>query len=99
MVATVRARAMPLPEAGDQGAARVLLTQAEPLELLLNLLACWSRGLVPVILREGRTAESIADLCRFLHPAARMDGAAVTRIGPQVGRRRPAALARGTRRW
>ncbi len=51
------------------GGSRVLLAQTEPLALLLSVLACWSIGLVPVISREGRSSEGLADLQKSLERA------------------------------
>jgi acyl-CoA synthetase (AMP-forming)/AMP-acid ligase II len=59
------------------GNRRVLLSETEPLALLLAVLACWSRGLVPVISREGRGSKGLSEIREFL-------GAAATDTGTEI---------------
>jgi long-chain acyl-CoA synthetase len=66
LVALVGTAARTLPAPSRHHPDRVLVTETEPLPLLLKVLACWSVGRVPVILREGRSGDSAHDLARLL---------------------------------
>ncbi|MBW6419744.1 class I adenylate-forming enzyme family protein [Celeribacter sp. PS-C1] len=68
-VARVNVEAGKLPRRADMGRpARVLLVPTEPATLLLRVFACWSRGLVPVVLREGQTEESLKRISGIAEP-------------------------------
>ena len=54
--------------------ARALVRQKEPLAILVSTLACWYRGLVPVVLREGMTDLQVAEMTEWLRPVAVIDG-------------------------
>ena len=51
-----------------------LVRQKEPLAILVSTLACWYRGLVPVVLREGMTDLQVAEMAEWLRPVAVIDG-------------------------
>jgi len=72
------ARLPPRPE--TSGPARVFLIYAEPVTLLVRVLACWSVGMVPVLLREGQTAESLRRIGEAAAPIATLsdDGASTS---------------------
>lgn len=76
---------LPRPEARP---ARVLVRQREPLTILVSTLACWHRGLVPVVLREGMTDLQVAEMADWLGPVAVLDGPL-----PEHGGDEPAARA------
>ncbi len=66
LVARARAAGENLAPWQGQGPARIVLGATEPMDLLVQILACWSAGRVPVIAREGRGAVGIEQICRFL---------------------------------
>lgn len=53
--------------------ARVLVRQKEPVAILVSTLACWHRGLVPVVLREGMTDLQVEEMASWLRPVAVLD--------------------------
>ena len=59
-----------LPGGDQAGPRRVLLRHRKPAVLLQRVLACWSRGFVPVVLREGTTEAQILEFRDRLAPAA-----------------------------
>ncbi len=69
----VAAAAADLPEPVARP-ARALVRQKEPLAILVSTLACWYRGLVPVVLREGMTDLQVAEMAEWLRPVAVIDG-------------------------
>jgi long-chain acyl-CoA synthetase len=66
LITRVQTVAGTLPTPAQARPDRVLLTEIEPLALLLKVLACWSVGRVPVILRDGRSSDSVRDLGHVL---------------------------------
>ena len=52
---------------------RVLVRQKDPLAILVSVLACWHRGLVPVVLREGMTDLQVDEMAAWLRPVAVLD--------------------------
>lgn len=71
LVARAKAEAHKLPDRPTGAApARVLLVSTEPVTLLVRVLACWSKGLVPVLLRDGQTPESLARIREIATPVA-----------------------------
>ncbi|MFZ4462641.1 MAG: class I adenylate-forming enzyme family protein [Bacteroidales bacterium] len=52
---------------------RVFVRQKEPVAILISTLACWYRGLVPVVLREGMTEFQINEMSVWLKPVAMLD--------------------------
>lgn len=49
---------------------RVIVRQKDPCDILVSVLACWYRGLVPVVLREGMTELQVAEMAGWLRPVA-----------------------------
>lgn len=84
LLALVDDVARTLPRAPEKRPGRVVLVETEPLALLVQVLACWSIGLVPVIMREGRNAGSVQDICDLLSPVAVID-ASGTRLTSSGG--------------
>ena len=78
LLALVSETAAHLPFPGQAGPNRVLLFDLPSLNLLVNILACWNRGLVPVLLREGQNEQSINDICRVLTPVATVNHSGIT---------------------
>jgi acyl-coenzyme A synthetase/AMP-(fatty) acid ligase len=62
-----------LPSGGNRP-GRVLVRQKDPLTILVSVLACWHRGLVPVVLREGMTDLQVDEMATWLVPVAILDG-------------------------
>lgn len=52
---------------------RVLVRQKDPVAILISVLACWNRGLVPVVLREGMTNLQVKEMAIWLRPLAMLD--------------------------
>lgn len=50
--------------------SRVFVAQKDPLSILVSILACWSRGIVPVVLRDGMTSAQINEMEASLRPVA-----------------------------
>lgn len=74
----VQERAEALPKVKTKGPARVLIQPTEPTELLLNLLACWSRGLVPALLRSNHDPEQTREIEGMLQPIASAEGKTIS---------------------
>lgn len=84
LIARVQQVAQDFAPAPAQGPRRELLTETAPFPLLLRVLACWSLGRAPVILREGRSAGSAKALGDFLSAIAERGGAAQPKdLGPR----------------
>jgi acyl-CoA synthetase (AMP-forming)/AMP-acid ligase II len=59
-----------LPDVSSESPRRVFVRQREPFSALAHVLACWKRGFVPVVLREGTTDRQVADFAAWLRPVA-----------------------------
>ncbi len=69
-LATALAERFPEAAAPRPRPWRALIRDRAPLSLILHVLACWKRGFVPVVLRDGMTEGQIADISSWLRPAA-----------------------------
>ncbi len=61
-----------LPEVTEKP-GRVLVRQKDPVDILISVLACWNRGIVPVVIREGMTNLQVNEISTWLRPIATLD--------------------------
>jgi acyl-CoA synthetase (AMP-forming)/AMP-acid ligase II len=74
LLAAVEARAASLPAAGGLRPWRVVIHSPDPLGLLIGVLACWRSGFSAVVLRDSMPAAQVAEIVRWLAPAAVLTG-------------------------
>jgi len=71
-----------LPDVPPGPPRRVFVRQREPFLVLAHVLACWSRGFVPVILRDGMTDQQVAEYQAWLRPVMIFADSQPARLSP-----------------
>jgi len=66
LAARVAAAASVLPEPTGPRPWRALVRQRDPLDLLLQTLACWRQGFSTAVMRDSMTDAQIADIAAWL---------------------------------
>ncbi len=89
LVGHVETAAAAIPEGTGPRPWRVVIRQADPLTLLVQVLACWQQGVSAVVLRDSMTAKQVADIVRWLRPMALLDGTLPASKGPANRPSRP----------
>lgn len=64
---------LPAPHPNNR-TQRVFVHQSDSFSSLISVLACWSRGKVPVVLRESMPQRHVQELTRRLKPCASLSG-------------------------
>lgn len=67
-----------LPQATGPRPWRVLIQNADPTSLIIDMLACWKRGFSVLVLRDSMTPEQVVEISSWLKPIAILDGATRT---------------------
>lgn len=83
------AQALPVSRA-PSGPQRILVREVRPLDVLVAVLACWSRGFVPVVLRDKTPEAVVASIRAWTRPLAETEGGRLRRpaaAGPAVPHR------------
>ncbi len=82
LAARVAAAASALPEPTGPRPWRALVRQRDPLDLLLQTLACWRQGFSTAVMRDSMTDAQIADIAAWLRPVARLETPPPSTAGP-----------------
>lgn len=81
LVDAVQETACLLPGAGGLAAPRrILVREPRPLAILVSVLACWSRGFVPVVVRDKTPEALVATIRAWTKPLAELGGGAAVRV-------------------
>ena len=80
----VAAAAATLPAGVGPRPWRAVVSQPDPLLLLIDVLACWQSGYSAVVLRDSMASEQVAEIVRWLRPAVVRTGADTAAAGQQA---------------
>lgn len=84
LVGRVEAAASALPEPVGPRPWRAVVRHEDPSWVLIGVLACWRRGFSAVVLRDSMTAAQVADVTRWIRPAAVVEGPSPAGLGRGV---------------
>jgi fatty acid CoA ligase FadD36 len=70
LLTAVEARAASYPTARGPRPWRAVIQSPDPLDLLVEVLACWRRGFSAVVLRDSMPVAQVDEIVRWLAPAA-----------------------------
>jgi acyl-coenzyme A synthetase/AMP-(fatty) acid ligase len=97
LLAAVESKAACFPAVEGRHPWRAVIQSSDPLDLLVEVLACWRRGFSAVVLRDSMPAAQVDEIVRWLAPAAvrtgsSADGSARLALPPEPLAARDEAL-------